>query len=252
MAEYETVAEHCSHCGSDYYPRKYRTNLFCSRSCANKARASRKERPCPQCNKAFLPPRNHGGQKYCSLACRDDARRTSRDVACSWCGCRVTRKASRADGNVYCSKDCERQWRAMHDPRGESHPQWKPRVVRPCGHCGAAVGRLPSQLKGVSFCSKACEASWRSEHLSGQASPTWRGGYDPYYGPNWRRQRRQILKGEPKCRRCGTPDDLHVHHIRPFRECVDYRKANRIDNLMVLCRTCHTTVEWEQRHAQAV
>lgn len=92
----------------------------------------------------------------------------------------------------------------------------------------------------------------------GEDSPHWKGGVD-YYGPNWERQReRRLEKDDYECVVCGLSDSeikergdkdgLHVHHIEKLRlfegeNGIDYERANRIENLITLCRTCHS--RWE-------
>jgi len=88
-----------------------------------------------------------------------------------------------------------------------------------------------------------------SENKLGNDNPAWKGGYDPYYGPNWKEQRRKALdRDNGTCQGCGrTASDLgqrpDVHHITPFREFDDYEEANKLSNLVCLCRSCHG--EWE-------
>lgn len=72
------------------------------------------------------------------------------------------------------------------------------------------------------------------------------------YGPNWAAQRQQALaRDQHKCRTCGAVGGLlHVHHIRPFREYgyipgrnTNYLEANRLENLVTLCPSCHRRAE---------
>jgi DEAD/DEAH box helicase domain-containing protein len=74
-------------------------------------------------------------------------------------------------------------------------------------------------------------------------------------GPNWEQQRMQALERDGRrCRHCGAPerpDRSHdVHHIQPFRTFGYIRgkndahiEANRLENLVTLCRSCHQQVE---------
>ncbi len=81
------------------------------------------------------------------------------------------------------------------------------------------------------------------------------------YGPNWAAQRRKALERDDfRCQVCGASGgDLHVHHIRPFRdfdyvrgENENYRYANEIDNLVTLCPSCHQRAEEGQRSRSAL
>jgi len=80
----------------------------------------------------------------------------------------------------------------------------------------------------------------------------WRG--DPNaYGRNWLRQRDQArLRDRYTCQICGAveSDRAHdVHHKIPFRSFrdergnIDTNLANRLDNLITLCQTCHKRAE---------
>jgi DEAD/DEAH box helicase domain-containing protein len=74
-------------------------------------------------------------------------------------------------------------------------------------------------------------------------------------GPNWERQRnRARARDGYRCRHCGVSeraDRAHdVHHVEPFRtfgyvrgKNEQYLVANRLENLVTLCRSCHRRVE---------
>ncbi len=73
------------------------------------------------------------------------------------------------------------------------------------------------------------------------------------YGSNWQQQRKLALDRDGhRCRTCGAEGLLHVHHIRPFREYSDYRQANQLDNLAVLCPSCHRRAEAGQQARSAM
>ena len=84
--------------------------------------------------------------------------------------------------------------------------------------------------------------------MIGENNPHWRGAQHGrnVYGPTWWEARRQVLsRDDNKCQICGEDDSkeaLSVHHIRPFRLWDDAEKANDINNLVALCRPCHTFV----------
>jgi DEAD/DEAH box helicase domain-containing protein len=74
-------------------------------------------------------------------------------------------------------------------------------------------------------------------------------------GPNWDQQRnRARARDSHLCQHCGAPEHptrAHdVHHIEPFRtfgyvrgKNDQYLDANRLENLVTLCRSCHRRVE---------
>jgi DEAD/DEAH box helicase domain-containing protein len=75
------------------------------------------------------------------------------------------------------------------------------------------------------------------------------------YGPNWAAQRDAArARDDYRCRRCGAPerdDRQHdVHHLTPFRafgyvpgQNDRYKLANRLENLITLCPSCHRQAE---------
>ncbi len=85
----------------------------------------------------------------------------------------------------------------------------------------------------------------------------WR--FDPNdYGPTWARQRDQARARDGyRCRGCGAPErdgrQHDVHHLEPFRQ-FGYARghnrhdlvANRLENLVTLCPSCHRRAEERQ------
>ncbi|MCB9138521.1 MAG: DEAD/DEAH box helicase [Caldilineaceae bacterium] len=75
------------------------------------------------------------------------------------------------------------------------------------------------------------------------------------YGPNWQAVRAQVRARDGyRCTQCGAPEGSlrqhDVHHIMPFRTFgyvagvnENYREANRLSNLTLLCRACHRRLE---------
>jgi DEAD/DEAH box helicase domain-containing protein len=75
------------------------------------------------------------------------------------------------------------------------------------------------------------------------------------YGPNWAEQRRQVRKRDDyRCTQCGAPESParqhDVHHLTPFRTFgyvpgmnEHYLLANRLSNLVLVCRACHQRLE---------
>ena len=67
------------------------------------------------------------------------------------------------------------------------------------------------------------------------------------YGPAWPQIRQRVrLRDGFACRSCGAPEEqsVHdVHHVRPFRSFSDPAEANRLENLVTLCKPCHRRAE---------
>lgn len=134
-------------------------------------------------------------------------------------------------------------------PRGSRHPGWKGGVVlHVCESCQGPfeVSRKRANIYAVRFCSTTCWYVYVRQHP--EASGTFRGGFEPYYGPNWNAQARAARERDGHaCQDCGKVRKrpaLDVHHIVPRRRFVgDHLAANQLDNLVTLCKACHTTRE---------
>ena len=234
----------CEHCGRTYEARPCESiRHFCSKECHNKSMESRVMVICVQCGKEVekLPSQIHGQENFfCSHDCQgawsmEHCRVT---VPCDWCGKSIERTESKLDGAEYhfCDTDCQLAWLRRN------------RVDCVCEQCGQPFSVQPA-LADKRFCSAECWWAWSSEHFTGQNNPNWRGGPVGYYGSNWSRQTRRARKRDVTCQICGTPENvngiaLDVHHIGPFREFDgDWKKANRLSNLICLCRSCHASVD---------
>lgn len=106
------------------------------------------------------------------------------------------------------------------------------------------------------FCSRECYNDALSDDVAGEDNFNWRGGYEPYYGPEWHSQRRKALQRDDyECQSCGLSreqnreqwdKDLEVHHIQPIRTFADTSEANQLSNLITLCTECHTKHEHDE------
>lgn len=173
---------------------------------------------------------------------------------CANCGKLLTREKSWAERvkHFFCNRKCHNEWQSRHSPRGKKSPKYKSVEVS-CAHCGTPLVRPPHRVKAYrhQFCDNTCAALHRSQSMVGPNHPQWKGGSIDSYGPNWRQQKAKARKRDGyRCQRCGVheselPHRLDVHHIKPFREfgIERYREANRLSNLVSLCRSCHIQVE---------
>lgn len=138
----------------------------------------------------------------------------------------------------------------------------------PCSNCGKIFKRVKSQLKRENYCSVACfsdtrkiEKSCESCHkpfkvyksaINGKTNASGRfcsrSCYEHHLcrterttgrGSQWKRIRNIAIAKAPFCGRCGTTQNLQVHHIMPFR----LTHNNDQKNLMPLCCKCHKTIE---------
>jgi DEAD/DEAH box helicase domain-containing protein len=67
------------------------------------------------------------------------------------------------------------------------------------------------------------------------------------YGRNWKAQKKAARERDDfTCQNCGAVEDgrAHdVHHKIPFRAFASFQEANRLENLVTLCRACHRRAE---------
>jgi 5-methylcytosine-specific restriction endonuclease McrA len=68
------------------------------------------------------------------------------------------------------------------------------------------------------------------------------------YGSGWTKVLKDKVKERDnyKCQNCGISDDLVVHHID------NDKHNNKINNLITLCRSCHTIRHWRERDCELV
>lgn len=67
------------------------------------------------------------------------------------------------------------------------------------------------------------------------------------YGPDWPKVRDRVRERDKfKCQVCGATETTRqhdVHHKIPFRSFASAAEANRLENLITLCSSCHRKVE---------
>ena len=234
----------CEHCGRTYEARPCESSRrFCSKECHNKSMETRVTVTCVWCGTEVekLPSQiQEQDNFFCSHDCqgawfKEHYRVT---VPCDWCGKPIERLESQlpVTKHQFCDRDCQMQWYRRNQ------------VECVCEQCGKSLF-VQVSLANKRFCSNECKWAWCSANLAGENSPSWQGGPIAFYGSNWSRQTRRARKRDVTCQICGTPENvngiaLDVHHIIPFREFGgDWKKANRLSNLICLCRSCHASVD---------
>lgn len=210
---------------------------------SNKAAVS-----CNRCGKVmYLAPWQvaRSDVHYCSKACHNPPT----TIRCEHCGKEKRVPPSAIKEHNFCSRKCCRAWQQT---QGITGVPWA-RVVVACDICGKQFERERNAVGGRNYCGKECFYRAHRANMAGDKNPAWRGGYDPYYGPNWDRQARRARERDGhRCQRCGVDESalhcsLHVHHIKPLRAFQrDFRRANSLENLVSLCPSCHKHLEWHQ------
>lgn len=264
----------CEHCGKFFAHAATRPRIYCSRECRDGQKSE--IRQCPTCKKDFKtyinPPNRRtycckkcvpvttkipktcagcgkefevwpsmNAQQYCTIECRQNHKCTV--TQCPNCGKDV--RSWKSNKHIYCNRECEKAYTVLTtrcpkcDKEFTYHRSW-PRIYcsRECSNSVNAVANLGD------YCATG------SEH------PFWEGGSVGYRGPNWIQQKNRVRKRDGyKCQHCGLTEKklghkMHVHHITPFRtygyipDVNDhYKIANKMNNLVSLCPSCHKKAE---------
>jgi len=145
----------------------------------------------------------------------------------------------RADTARYCSHDCHDEAR-------------RDRIEFTCEECGDDYEVRPSRVRRDDPENRFCSVSCRASYYTGEKHHRWKGGeYVSEYGHLWPEYRDKVMSRDEVCQRCGTEvvggstneDDATVHHITPVDSFDTYEEAHHMENLVLLCRSCHGKVE---------
>lgn len=269
----QTVTVTCQYCGAAFEvpPHREKTAKFCGYTCRNRDRWMGEKNPNYRGNRGPDNPRWNGGPL---------------SKTCEFCGTVFTVIRAKYDSQRCCSRECA--WKLRRQEAGYDGPTKRSNRRETCKTCGKPLNRnqktycgwecvgtdlrkgetktcpicgkeeyvKPAKLKHWRTCSRECDRRLKIETgvFAGENNPAWRGGYQNYYGPNWKRQRNAARKRDGyMCRMCGIAEggqEHDVHHIIAFREFGyvpddndKYKLANRLSNLVTLCRSCHISVE---------
>lgn len=202
---------------------------------------------CNTCQSVYIA--KYSNQMYCSADCRLRHKDPTKHVSkvCPWCKKEFVSYKYR--GQIYCSHQCMSEYGASLGGRPTIVENQVELICETCGK-PYTVHESQKRLRNSRFCSNECKYLWKSQSMQADGNPNYRGGTITYRGRNWGRQSRKALKRDGwTCQICKKKLskkkwDYAVHHIKPFREFDDYRVANRLSNLISLCRSCHAKVEW--------
>lgn len=216
----------CEVCGCDFEHYDSRKGVVCSNECVGGRISDLWE----STDKMVEPPDMTGRELVTG--------------ECEVCGGEFEGIPSVVEKRRFCSKECKGEWCS-----GENHPMWKGgKVAVECEWCGEEYREDPHREERTRWCSEDCAVEALSEMMLGEDHPRWREGA-PEYGENWEEQREKVRERDGySCVRCGVDEsemdrELDVHHITPIREFDGSEEANRLENLVALCRPCHMNVE---------
>ncbi len=183
---------------------------------------------CATCHHAYyIRPCNIERSNYCSRLCaRGPNPRLPR--SCDFCGSeyKPTHRTSK-----YCSRRCSELVRRV-------------RIKKQCATCHQEFEVIPSR-KFSSHCSLKCRTQLDSNNPN-YKNGDFSGRSRPYpYGGKWPTIREMAKERDNhQCQWCNSSDSLEVHHIVPFKAFSSKREANKLSNLITLCRKpCHQEAE---------
>jgi len=153
-------------------------------------------------------------------------------VICASCGKEFTRTSNR---QWWCSRNCgEKFKRKIAANYRKANPKYK----KKCKGCGI---EFETNSKRKMFCLISCKEKFYNDRQKRlQLRTPYR--HKQKCGGNWREA---IKKARGTCELCGTSgttkqrDGLCVHHLDGNGEYDGLLPNNSLDNLMVICRSCH-------------
>ena len=275
----ERVEFACERCGSTEQlpPDEAKRRRFCSDSCKNEWQSEaytdeggpgwnggKATIACSYCGATEERFPSHINEiNFCSDSCESDWKSENRvgenhpnysrvPAECAWCDAELSRPRWRVKKfeHQFCNKDCKGDYYSANP--SELHE--RDRVTVTCSWCGDSKEVIPSQATRSEhhFCDCECKGEWWSVNVSGKSHPNWKDGYEPYYGPNWERKRRETRERDGyHCVLCGVTDgasklihgrELSVHHVTRINDFANPVDANKLENLITLCAYCHQRV----------
>ena len=175
------------------------------------------------------------------------------DYSCETCGRPGHR--SYAQGKVpshfFCSRECQNQWQKTREDIAlkNKDPEFRKKVSAGLKRRKDRLGDNYHSAETKRKIGDSTLEHWQSyddatrEHMVKvlRANATALRTYGPY-DLAWHNLSREMCENSI-CHRCGSTEKLTVHHIIPVR----YGGQREPRNLVVLCKSCHTLVEYQQK-----
>jgi hypothetical protein len=169
---------------------------------------------CIVCEKSFkVSDYRKETAKYCSRKCKDKNCTIQIKANCQVCQKEFHHISSRCNKAKYCSRLCyhrSQKWRGSKEFK--------------CIKCNKKFMSSPS--RGCKFCTIKCRGEYQRKTET----------YASFVNVRKAMKRRGLIE---KCEKCGyneVKDILGIHHKD------ENRKNNKIENLMIVCPTCHSLI----------
>jgi 5-methylcytosine-specific restriction endonuclease McrA len=125
-------------------------------------------------------------------------------------------------------------------------------VERRCVACRKTM-QVPAwyaKVVELHFCGDACRSEWVAQQPDFQPQL---GQHSRWHGANWDLQAKKARERDGfACQLCGIAEEklgrqLDVHHKIPYRSFKSNVEANKLENLVSVCASCHAKLEAQLR-----
>lgn len=247
----------CKICGRFFKPKVW-NQVYCTQECysvsvtiRNRSKPKKEyEKTCVHCGVEFISKRKDS--KSCGKGDklhRPNEKYNTVNVNCATCGkekqVRVGdyNRNKRENRPHYCSRICS----SLGTGRT---------IELVCAQCNKSFTRGMSEYNNYNkdgkyvFCSRDCQDANIDYILRGKYHYCYVDGKSVNNrGKGWKKIRKTVRRRDNfTCQECGITQDelgkeLDVHHIIPYREFESSEDANKLDNLISLCPSCHHKAE---------
>lgn len=235
--------------------KKYQAKRFCSAKCHHQSMRKEFEYKCAECGGGVIRAKeNITTNVFCNDKCKGKyagkhyRKNSNKSIdrvkkICENCNNPYEVIKSRENTSKYCSMKCRAESNAKTSVSTQQN-----RLMVKCNNCDDDFEKVPSDVRKLNFCSTDCMYNYyeKTGMFARENNGKWKGGTGFYRGKNWLKQRDLTRERDQyTCQKCGIHENdyvkgLSVHHIVPYKYFNDdYIEANKLENLISLCETCH-------------
>jgi hypothetical protein len=210
---------------------------------------------CPDCGLEFIKTTNKKRCKPCALKAHGQTGTGYSEKVCACCQSvykptSATQKVCENCRPLYFAEQNMARSKAIREKKGS------PTIgsIKQCKDCGDDFVYIAGPQSRCSSCQKHYKVSqiheWLKKDIDRLKKYTTKAKDNYMFSGN---RGLALERDNFTCQKCGTTDDLHIHHIDGNGVTVDRNIRNDdINNLVTLCRTCHTTVHHQMRKGEIV